>query len=534
MTQLTIPRRVGIGFAVLVLAALAVGAGSLSRLWAINASVARLSGNTIPSVLTLGTIIQDNLVILQAARTEILDSHAPERMTAAREQLEAAIDRSTAAVAAYRDLLSDSEDTRLFTAATDARTSFLAQVRKAESLAAEGRPDEAREAVLEGIEAVADRCIDRFNDVIEYNIGLAQRNVETARDQVRQGFLVAGSILGGAILIGVLLASGVIRSLSRTLIGIADELETGAGRAAEASGQLAAISSTVAAGCADQGSAVAETSAALEQMTAMIRCTAENAAQAKACANQARIAAEAGTGTMSQMNAAMESIGSASAEVAKIVKQIDEIAFQTNILALNAAVEAARAGEAGAGFAVVADEVRSLAQRSAAAARETAERIEAAIESSHQGAASCGRVGSSLAEIADRVMAADKLVAEIATAAQEQAQGIRQIGTAMTQLDQVTQENAARADEGAAAAGDLSSQATTVRANLERLRALVVPGRPAAPTVRPTPAAATLSRSPAPRPARPAPLPAPRIPMPGDGGLSAPGHDADDRHFTDF
>ncbi len=534
MTRLTIPRRVGIGFAILVLAAVAVGLGSLSRLWAINATVTRLSTNTIPSVLTLGKIIQDNLVVLQAARTEILDTHAPARVAAAREQLEAAVDRGTSAVASYRELLSDAADTRLFQAATDARTAFLAQVRMAEALAAEGQADEARDMVLGGIEGEADQCISRFNAVIEYNIGLAQQNVATARDQVRQGFLVAGSILGCAILVGLLLATGVIRSLTRTLIGIADDLETGAGRTAEASGQLAAISSTVATGCADQGSAVAETSAALEQMTAMIRCTAENAAQAKACANQARAAAAAGAGTMADMNAAMQSIGSASAEVAKIVKQIDEIAFQTNILALNAAVEAARAGEAGAGFAVVADEVRNLAQRSAAAARETAERIEAAIESSRQGEASCSRVGASLAEIADKVMAADKLVAEIATAAQEQAQGIRQIGTAMTQLDQVTQENAARADEGAAAAGDLSTQAMIVRANLERLRALVVPGRKAA--LIPTRPAAKPS---VPKPARfpsgrPAAVPAARIPMPGDTGPVAGGHDAEDRHFADF
>lgn len=534
MTRLTIPRRVGIGFAVLVLAAVAVGLGSLSRLWAINASVAGLSSNTIPSIRTVGQIIQDNLVVLQAARTEVLDTHAPDRVAAAREHLEAAIGRGTTAVRAYGELVDDAEEGRLFSDAIAARSTFLAQVRKAESLAAAGKVDEARDAVLGGVEDVADECIDRFNEVIEYNIGLAQQIVATTRDQVRQGFLVAAVILGSAILIGVLLALGVIRSMSRALIGIADELETGAGRTAEASGQLAAISSTVATGCADQGSAVAETSAALEQMTAMIRCTAENAAQAKACANQARVAAEAGAGTMAEMNAAMQSIGSASGEVAKIVKQIDEIAFQTNILALNAAVEAARAGEAGAGFAVVADEVRNLAQRSAAAARETAERIEAAIESSRHGESSCSRVGVSLAEIADRIMAADKLVAEIATAAQEQAQGIRQIGTAMTQLDQVTQENAARADEGAAAAGDLSNQATMVRANLERLRSLVVPGRTAA-SIPTTPAARpAVSKSARFPTGRPAAVPKARIPMPGDTGPATGGHDAEDRHFADF
>ncbi|MFM8414025.1 MAG: methyl-accepting chemotaxis protein [Planctomycetota bacterium] len=524
MSLLTIPRRVGLGFALLLLAAVAVGGTSLSRLWALNRHVERLSGNTLPSVVTLSRLISDNLVILQAARTAVLDTDEPDRMQAARRELQAAVSRTDEAVAAYERFFSDAEDERLFREVCEARTAFLAQVRQALTLADAGNATAARTAILGDVEPVADRCLDLLNLTIEHNIELGELEVATARSRLRSGVAIAAAVLGSAALLGILLAAGIIRSLSRGLMGVSDALEAGATRTAEAAGQLASVNATVAAGCADQGSSVAETGAALEQMSVMTRCTADNAAQAKELAQQARAAAEAAAGTMAEMDAAMQSIGGASSEVAKIVKQIDEIAFQTNILALNAAVEAARAGEAGAGFAVVADEVRSLAQRSAAAARETAERIEAAIESSRHGAASCGRVGGALAEIAERVTAADKLVAEIATAAREQSQGIRQIGTAMTQLDHVTQENAARADEGAAAAADLSSQAAAVRAHVARLRSLVVP----AGGGQPRPALATPGPRPAPRAAgKPKPaLPAPRIPMPGD--------DAEDRHFKDF
>jgi len=527
MTPLTIPRRVGIAFTILVLAALAVGGTSLWRLLALNANVETLSGNTVPSVVTLSRIITDNLVVLQAARTAVLDTDQPERMEAARAQLAAAIRRSDEAVAAYRNLLSDREDERLFARGQEARQAFLAEVRRAIELADAGETDAARFAILDGVEEVADACLDRFNEAIEHNLDLAAAEVASARSRLRSGSWITGTMIGLAAVIGTLLAARITRSLSRTLIGISDALEGGATSTVDACGRLTDVSQTVAAGCTEQSSAVAETGAALEEMSVMIRCTADNAARATQLAKEARSAAETGADTMAEMDSAMQSIGSASGEVAKIIKQIDEIAFQTNILALNAAVEAARAGEAGAGFAVVADEVRSLAQRSAAAARETAERIEAAIESSRQGEASCGRVGTSLATIAERVTAADKLVAEIATAAQEQSQGIRQIGSAMTQLDQVTQENAARADEGAASARDLADQAAAVRGHIEQLRGLVSTGKNAG--------GAAVPRVPATSPVRPAAapqaaLPAPRVPMPGDGGLE----DADDKHFREF
>ena len=209
---------------------------------------------------------------------------------------------------------------------------------------------------------------------------------------------------------------------------------------------------------------------------------------------------------------------------------------------LNAAVEAARAGEAGAGFAVVADEVRSLAQRSAAAAKETADKIEAAIASSRAGSLSCAKVGESLTQIANKVSSTDTLVGEISTAAREQAQGIEQINTAITQMDQVTQSNSASAEESASAAEELDAQAASLKDMVGQLRELV--GGAVTAQAPPPPAPVQVSRvtvsarMPAarPRPRSPAPksLTTGRtksIPMPGD---SDAGTGSDDDNFKNF
>jgi len=176
---------------------------------------------------------------------------------------------------------------------------------------------------------------------------------------------------------------------------------------------------------------------------------------------------------MREMSEAMGAIKTSSDNIAKIIKTIDEIAFQTNILALNAAVEAARAGEAGMGFAVVADEVRNLAQRSAKAAKETAEKIEDSIRKSEHGVEISARVGDSLQEILAKARQVDDLVAEIAIASKEQSQGITQVNTAVAQMDKVTQSNAANAEETASASEQLNAQAAGLKEAITELNALM-------------------------------------------------------------
>jgi methyl-accepting chemotaxis protein len=205
----------------------------------------------------------------------------------------------------------------------------------------------------------------------------------------------------------------------------------------------------------------------------MIHSTANNAMQAKSLANDSQQAARLGLENINAMTQAMDAIEQSGNQVAKIVKAIDEIAFQTNILALNAAVEAARAGEAGAGFAVVADEVRSLAQRSAAAAHESTDKIEASIKNSREGSQVLQRVKESFAHIDKKVYETDMLVAEIAMAAKEQAQGIEHIGTALEQLSQVTHSNANNAEISASAAEEMNAQSGVNRELTIRLFGLV-------------------------------------------------------------
>ena len=290
---------------------------------------------------------------------------------------------------------------------------------------------------------------------------------------VRQSVVGLGSAsVGFAILAFVLVALNSSR-VRRALNTLADTLGQVSQSLIGSAGIVSTSSETLAEGSSSQAASIEETSASLEEMSSMTRRNSDNAQKANEIAKDARAAAEKGANDMQAMSTAMGAIKASSDEISKIIKTIDEIAFQTNILALNAAVEAARAGEAGMGFAVVADEVRNLAQRSAQAAKETAAKIEGAVGNTTRGVDLSGKVAATLNDIVVKARQVDELAAEVASASREQTQGITQISSAVGQMDKVTQNNAASAEESAAAAQELNAQATVMKESVGELLKLV-------------------------------------------------------------
>ena len=289
----------------------------------------------------------------------------------------------------------------------------------------------------------------------------------------RHSRLLSFSGIGATLALVVVVIWFVVRRLNVSLRAIGQGLNSSSEQVASAAAEVSSSSQTLAEGASEQAASLEETSSSLEEMSSMTKRNAENARQANGLAKQAREAADRGVGDVQTMSSAMAAIKVSSDDIAKIIKTIDEIAFQTNILALNAAVEAARAGEAGMGFAVVADEVRNLAQRCAQAAKETTGKIEGAIVKTGQGVEISSKVAAVLNDIVTKVRQVDDLVSEVAGASREQTDGITQINTAVGQLDKVTQSNAASAEESAAAAQELNAQSEVMKQSVAELLQLV-------------------------------------------------------------
>ncbi|MET3131154.1 methyl-accepting chemotaxis protein [Oxalobacteraceae bacterium GrIS 1.11] len=328
---------------------------------------------------------------------------------------------------------------------------------------------------------------------------LAHKLVSALREAVKIAQTVAAGDLTYAIVVksrdetGQLLQA--LKDMSNSLVQIVGRVRSGTDTIATASGQIASGNLDLSSRTEQQASSLEETASSMEQLTSTVKQNAANARQANQLAESASDVALQGGAVVSQVIETMSSIDASARKIVDIIGVIDGIAFQTNILALNAAVEAARAGEQGRGFAVVASEVRNLAHRSAAAAKEVKTLISNSVEQVDAGSKLVNQAGATMDEVVASVKRVSSIIGEITNAGQEQSSGIEQINQAITQMDAVTQQNAALVEEAAAAAASLQDQASTLaqvvsafKINLAHAPARPVlsgPARPASVTARP-------------------------------------------------
>lgn len=472
MNNWTVGRRILAGFAIVIAITTLLGAFAHNRLTVIQKAAGDVVNDALPGVYLIGQIEVKTEDIYANLLKHVISTNAQE-MAEAETQMLQTRETNTKLYEQYGKNLTRPRDLELFEVMKNARPAFLSSMEEVLKLSRAQRSQEAFDLLKKTVEPAYRRYLEAIREEVTFNkqSGDEFGAIITRSAQAAKAGVLIGAIL--AFVAGAGIAIFVGRSIGRILTHVSGTLDDGANQVAAAASQVSGSSQSLAEGASEQAASLEETSASLEEMSSMTKRNAENADKAKDLARLTKTAADSGATDMQEMSTAMDAIKSSSDNIAKIIKTIDEIAFQTNILALNAAVEAARAGEAGMGFAVVADEVRNLAQRSAQAAKETAQKIEDSIRKSDHGVQISQKVALSLTEIVTKARQVDELISEIASASREQSQGIQQVNTAVVQMDKVTQSNAANAEESASASEELNAQAQTLKDAVADLQNLV-------------------------------------------------------------
>ena len=499
LDDMRISTRLVLGFGVLGLLIAFLGGVAQYRVMGMNGLFAEVVNERIPKMVLVNGIKGDVTLIAEAVRNIIMVSDSAE-ISKEGARIEAARKRIDQRLKTLGEQMAENEGRAVLGKVLQTRSAYDPLEAETTTLAADGQVFEAKAMLMDKVRPAQRAYFDALDGLLAYQDGLLATSTAATQSAASGMAMVIGGTVAVALVVGVLMAMWIIRSITRpilqavrisravaagnlheefdvsgkneiaqllralqdmqgALVEVVRRVRSGSDNVSTASSEIAQGNLDLSSRTESQASALQQTAASMEELSSNVHQNADNAQQANQLAQKAAAVAAQGGRVVGEVVQTMRGINDSSRKIADIIQVIDGIAFQTNILALNAAVEAARAGEQGRGFAVVASEVRSLAGRSAEAAKEIKHLIDESVQRVEQGNALVDRAGTTMNEVVTSIQHVTAIMAEISTASSEQAAGVAQVGDAVTQMDHVTQQNAALVEQMAASAGALKAQA---------------------------------------------------------------------------